>query len=155
MAKKRRHPCLVGLLREVSSVTQNSSSSFGSDTYPEGDTNGCDDEDTTTTIGSNPLIAINMSTTSQERYANSNITTSNVHFNHPHHPTNLQDIGSQLRHQLPPLEVGGLASIDSETLRTFVSPIYDALTSIDAEELLDLERINEGGARLGNGYVCI
>lgn len=154
MAKKRRHPSLVGLLREVSSVTQTSCSSFGSDTYPEGNVHCCDDEDTT---ASNPSIIINMSTASQERYANSNNnTTSNVNCNHHHHhPTNPQDIGSELLHHLPHLKLGGLASVDTETLRAFVSPIYDALTSINAEELLDLQHVSVGGAPLGNGYVCI
>jgi hypothetical protein len=90
---------------------------------------------------------------SQERYANSNTnSSSNVNYNHQH-PTNPQDIGSELLHHLPHLKVGGLASVDTETLRAFVSPIYDALTSINAEELLDLERVTEGGAPLGNGYV--
>jgi hypothetical protein len=45
----------------------------------------------------------------------------------------------------------GLAGMDHEALREFVSPIFDCLSTINAEELLDLERVSSGGAHLGNG----
>ena len=45
----------------------------------------------------------------------------------------------------------GLASMDHEALREFISPIFKCLSTINAEELLALERVNSGGAHLGNG----
>ena len=47
----------------------------------------------------------------------------------------------------------GIGSYDIKTLRAFVAPIYDCLSSIDAEDLLSLERVDQGGAQLGNGCV--
>ena len=48
---------------------------------------------------------------------------------------------------------GGMGSFDTKTLEAFVAPICGCLASIDAEDLLSLERVHHEGAQLGNGYV--
>lgn len=52
--------------------------------------------------------------------------------------------------KLPLLE-DGLSSMDENALRDFVSPIWNALTHLDAEELLALDRTQAGGAQLRDG----
>jgi hypothetical protein len=55
---------------------------------------------------------------------------------------------------LPPMELiaEGLESVDSETLRQSLDPIWKSLESIDALTMLDLKRV-EQGARVSDGYV--
>jgi hypothetical protein len=55
---------------------------------------------------------------------------------------------------LPPMELiaEGLESVDSETLRQSLDPIWKSLESIDALNMLDLKRV-EQGARVSDGYV--
>jgi hypothetical protein len=55
---------------------------------------------------------------------------------------------------LPPTELiaEGLESVDSETLRQSLDPIWKSLESIDAIAMLDLKRV-EQGARVSDGYV--
>lgn len=57
---------------------------------------------------------------------------------------------------LPPIELiaEGLDSVDNETLRQSLDPIWKSLESIDAIAMLDLKRV-EQGARVSDGYVTI
>lgn len=47
----------------------------------------------------------------------------------------------------------GLSSCEKERLQDFVEPILEGLRALDPEELLQLQRINAGGATLRDGYV--
>jgi hypothetical protein len=51
---------------------------------------------------------------------------------------------------LPQLEQG-LANVDPETLRSLAAPIWESLATLDAEELLCLERVDQGGAQVQEG----
>ena len=57
---------------------------------------------------------------------------------------------------LPPMELmaEGLDSVDNETLRQSIDPIWKSLESIDAAAMLNL-KIVEDGARVSDGYVTL
>lgn len=123
--QKSRHPSLVRLLREVSSVT-----GFCS-------TSNCEGSDLC-----HPISDHDDNTIKHSKVITLNTEESDV----SDMPLRVQGLQSHLP--------GGMDSLDNKTLLSYVAPIYDCLTSIDAEDLLSLERVNRGGAQLGNGY-CV
>jgi len=131
MTKKRRSPALFPLLCEVLSVTgvttgcSHSAASNGSDSCQQCHLRDCDEHDLSTHSKDSRIM------TTQPQYSNE---------------MHLTVLGMQ-----PHLLEEGLANMDPATLRSFVAPIYDCLATLDAEELLSLERTDQGGARLSNG----
>ena len=125
MTNKSRRPSLARLLKEVSSVTgfRPTSNCEGSDLCHPISNN--DDN----TIKHSKLISLS---TTEESYVSEM-------------PLRVHGLQSHLSE--------GMGSLDNKTLLSYVAPIYDCLTSIDAEDLLSLERVTRGGAQLGNGYV--
>lgn len=153
MTAQRRNVALVQLLSDVSAVTGEArpflskgshSGSAPSRFDPSNEHNSSNDSS-----HSNDIPAKSIHNTSQsDSISNSNMSTEIKSAANPA-PIAASQLNPHI-FNLPDLE-NGLSNIDSATLRSLVEPIWDSLASLDAEELLCLDRVDQGGAHVQDG----
>jgi hypothetical protein len=155
MKAPRRNSALVQLLNDVSGVTggtKNDERTKGSHSGGPSRFDLCEDDSPNSTYS---------------RDAHKRTSTSSQHDYNKFHSSSDSNMSTGVRAQpagtgglespmfnLPQFEEG-LANVDSETLRSLVKPIWESLSTLDAEELLCLERVDQGGAPVQEGYVHV